>query len=360
MSSDFSGGSPHRIPHHPTKVKPEWLTQCMRDRGVLPVGKVTSVVAHVGNNWNVATTARLILEYDASAPNDVPKSLFIKIRNQKDQFANLMPGEVAFYGEQIVDELPLPTIYYASSENDGDLTCILMQDLSDTHSQTQWPLPPTLLQCEDAVCALAHLHGHWWTHDLSELQTAGIDLKWRTKHFSDTVKSFMPKFVDLLGDRLSSGRQEIIRSVCAKLPELLWQRLFSGLPITRVHGDPHYWNVLFNNDPARRECIFFDWEDWHYDPGAFDLAYMIALHWFPERRSRYEKHLLRLYFEKLSKHISAPYCWDQLWDDYRLGHLHNFVVPLFQVEMGIGPAAWWDHIERLFLAYEDLECADLL
>ncbi|NQU56577.1 MAG: aminoglycoside phosphotransferase family protein [Rhodospirillales bacterium] len=301
-----------------------------------------------------------MLEYDAKAPVDVPNSLFVKIRETKDPFADIMPGEFAFYSEQMPSGLPLPIIYDTSSEIDGALTCIVMQDLSETHSQTRWPMPPTISQCEDAVCALAHLHGHWWTHDLTVPQLVGIDLQSRTETISDYIKAFIPEFIKQLGDRLSPPRQEIIRTVCAKLPDLLCNRLSGGLPITRVHGDPHYWNIMFHNDPARRECIFFDWEDWHYDPGAYDLAYMIALHWFPERRARHEEHLLRLYHETLSGQISTPYSWEQLWADYRLGHLHNFIVPLFQVQMGIGPAAWWEHVERLFLAYEDLGCADLL
>ena len=141
---------------------------------------------------------------------------------------------------------------------------------------------------------------------------------------------------------------------------MLWRRLAGGLPITRVPGDPHFWNILFHNDETRRQCVYVDWEDWHYDPGAYDLAYMIALHWFPKRRARYETHLLRIYRDSLCAAIDTRYDWDQLLADYRLGHLHNFIVPLFQAQMGIGPVAWWEHLERLFRGYEDLDCAALL
>ena len=360
MATDPRDGELRHPPEHPDKITPEWLTARLRRHGVLARGTVTSVEVRLNENWNVATTARLFLAYDANAPSNAPASLFVKIRDERDPFADIVPGEFAFYDEALPADLPLPVIYDKSSGKDGVLTSILMQDLAETHEQTQWPMPPTLPRCEDAVKALARLHAHWWTTQRSPQALAGIDLRARTARFSGYIADFLPKFIELLGDRLSVERREIMRRVCARLPDLLTARLSGDLPITRVHGDPHFWNVMFHKDASRHECLFFDWEDWHYDPGAFDLAYMIALHWFPERRARYETRLLRAYHDTLDAAIETPYGWEELLRDYRLGHLHNFIVPLFQCEMGIGPAAWWEHLERLFLAYEDLDCAELL
>ena len=46
--------------------------------------------------------------------------------------------------------------------------------------------------------------------------------------------------------------------------------------------------------------------------------------------------------------------------DYRLGHLHNSIVPLFQLNMGEPGEGWWPHVGRLFLSYDDLDCGALL
>ena len=93
---------------------------------------------------------------------------------------------------------------------------------------------------------------------------------------------------------------------------------------------------------------------------AGDLAYMIALHWDRARRARHERPLLRRYHAALSAEIPDGYAWDALLADYRLGHLRNIVVPIFQQQMGATNGGWWSHLERWFLAFEDLGCDELL
>jgi hypothetical protein len=50
-----------------------------------------------------------------------------------------------------------------------------------------------------------------------------------------------------------------------------------------------------------------DWDAWRLDLGAEDLAYMMALHWYPERRRRVEMPLLRRYHEALTSHGVSGY-----------------------------------------------------
>jgi len=45
----------------------------------------------------------------------------------------------------------------------------------------------------------------------------------------------------------------------------------------------------------------FDWNGWRIGIAASDLAYMMALHWYPDRRQRLERKLL----VPLSRH-AAP------------------------------------------------------
>ena len=44
----------------------------------------------------------------------------------------------------------------------------------------------------------------------------------------------------------------------------------------------------------------FDWDSWRGGTGSDDLAYMIAMHWYPERRARLESHLLDKYHERIA------------------------------------------------------------
>jgi hypothetical protein len=45
----------------------------------------------------------------------------------------------------------------------------------------------------------------------------------------------------------------------------------------------------------------FDWDCWRVDVAADDLAYMLALHWYPDRRRRMEQPLLDCYHSALLK-----------------------------------------------------------
>ena len=104
--------------------------------------------------------------------------------------------------------------------------------------------------------------------------------------------------------------------------------------------------------------MFIDWEYWRIGFAASDLAYMIALHWYPDRRARHEMPLLRAYHAALGPQVR--YGWDALVSDYRFAHLDNVSVPVYQHKIGLFPAVWWSHLERWFLAFEDLDCEDLL
>jgi aminoglycoside phosphotransferase (APT) family kinase protein len=57
------------------------------------------------------------------------------------------------------------------------------------------------------------------------------------------------------------------------------------------HGDAHVWNSLHSPDGDVRVV---DWDDWRLAAPTDDLAYMMALHWYPERRHRLEDALLCL------------------------------------------------------------------
>lgn len=75
------------------------------------------------------------------------------------------------------------------------------------------------------------------------------------------VQTLLPAFFDAVGD-LPRDRRDLMAAVCERIPTLLSDRAARGYPITRVHGDPHFWNVFFPKDPARHGCVFVDWEDW--------------------------------------------------------------------------------------------------
>jgi hypothetical protein len=55
-----------------------------------------------------------------------------------------------------------------------------------------------------------------------------------------------------------------------------------------VHGDAHVRNYFRPRD-ASDDIRLFDWDAWRIGRAANGLAYMIATHWYPERRQRMER-----------------------------------------------------------------------
>jgi hypothetical protein len=105
---------------------------------------------------------------------------------------------------------------------------------------------------------------------------------------------------------------------------------------------------------------FFDWDAWRIGIGAADLAYMMAVHWYPDRRARFERLLLDRYHATLGSHGVVGYDRHTLDDDYRLSVLWQITTPVFQWAYNIPPVIWWNNLERVLLAVDDLGCRDLL
>jgi len=93
---------------------------------------------------------------------------------------------------------------------------------------------------------------------------------------------------------------------------------------------------------------------------ADDLVSLMALNWFPERRGRYELPLLRRYHEALAGHGVVGYGWDELWTEYRWSVAKAVAVPIWQWEHGLAAGIWFNNLERILLAFEDLDCMELV
>src|SRR6185312_5718669 len=134
-------------------------------------------------------------------------------------------------------------------------------------------------------------------------------------------------FVDFLGDRLSRERRKVYETLLALLPHFWerhrWQRLIARNACTLLHGDAHLWSFLYPHDPDTDTVRIIDWQFWHLGVGTDDLAYMMALHWYPDRRRTLERDLLKRYHDELLRHNVNNYVWDECWFDYRVSAMRN-------------------------------------
>lgn len=357
MSSDqkalASGQSSTLIPQSAEAITPAWLTEVLRLEAGLDSCVVARVTPQIAPKWNVAETAYLHVEYDEGASTSAPTHLFVKINHTVDPLADLFPGEQVFYRDARSDDLPVARCFAALRDNETDATCILLEDLSHSHVAARWPLPPTLDMCGRALEALATVHAHSW-------QAPSPELSRREDELSIHLADMLPPFFLRMGDRVPDDRRNLMRTVCARIPDLKRARFESGRPVTRLHGDAHFWNVLYPRDPKTHGCVLIDWEDWRVDTAASDLALMIALHWYPDRRARHEIPLLRQYWEALNGAAEVSMSWNDFMLDYRLAHLWNVIVPVYQEQMSTTHGSWWSLLECWFQAFYDLDCGELI
>jgi aminoglycoside phosphotransferase (APT) family kinase protein len=157
---------------------------------------------------------------------------------------------------------------------------------------------------------------------------------------------------------LPRERRELYEWLFDAAPRLL-ARYHTHRNVTIVQGDSHVWNTFVPRDDGG-DVRFFDWDSWHIGVGSSDLAYMIAIHWYPDRRARLERLMLDHYHAALAAHGVGGYDRHALDDDYRMSVLWQITTPVRQAAYDIPPVIWWNNLERVLMAVDDLGCRDLL
>jgi hypothetical protein len=342
------------------QVTPDWLTETLRRVGGLEHGRVMAVEQDTSRPFG-SVVSRLGLSYSSDAPSDAPRKLFLKIATPElhQKYPGRGKREVEFYGAIPVADygnLPLPRCYDAGVSEEG--FHLLLDDLTDSHVILPHPFPPSSVQCEQVVDALARLHAYWWNDERLGV-SLGRSPDQKTVFNGD--EDFFPAFADVLGEALWDERRTIFQQVLDAAPRL-HERLRQG-KLTMIHGDAHAWNFLYPRDPVA-PAILIDWEAWDADVGVFDLAYLITLFWFPAHRARMEKPLVRRYHERLLEYGVAGYDWDSCWYDYRHSVIRLLFRPVWwQHARPDDPhwaEIWWPRLERVICAYEDLNCEEFI
>jgi hypothetical protein len=353
-----------------SQVTPSWLAGVLKNSRAFQHVEVSSVNSTVKSTL-LSQLAFLTVDYAKGTEPNVPTKLLLKINNpnwDKDrpdsanEYKEMGKKEVLFNNviASKINPSALVPCYDAVYNVETNRFHILMADLTETHFQTEWPLPPLKRHCELVIDAIADVHAACW--DDQELFEA-IDPQFTQRDHSQIkqqIQTGIQAYLEFLGDRLSDERRNIYEQVSSGLPDVLTKRWTIGSGLTLIHGDAHFWNVLMPYDTDKDTVRIIDWASYRIHWAAIDLAYMMAHHWYPERRKRLEMELLNRYYDRLLGGGVSGYDWDDFWYDYRLCTAANTLIPIFQWRNKIPAAIWWSHLERSMLSYEDLGCAELL
>ena len=342
----------NKFDHRNRQATKEWLTLVLNRNGFLNTGQVIDHVqrpSRIGES-NTSEFLELTIKYSPDSSGKKPSSCLIKLG--KPERFEPCEKESQFY-DFIRGKRPGSVLesYATSVDEELKSVAILIEDKSDAFPPVEGLIPPDIDTCERAVRVLAHCHSMWWNHPKLNNIKAILDPGISVLNVSHEMVS---AFFDRLGDALSPSRRAIIELSLELYPSTLQRRMDETNRQTVVHGDSHFWNFLFPKDDTKTPTLI-DWQSWNVDFAMRDLAYMIVLYWFPERRSRYENRMLTSYLEELHNH-GIEYSRDDMWYDYRMFIAGLVLYPCYQ-----GPTRlWWYQMERLFCAFEDLDCREIL
>jgi hypothetical protein len=347
----------------PPVANADHLTETLRASGLLGAVRICNVSLMSSQQKLRSHTFRLRLDYEGPAEG-APSSVILKMGHLDGaghpSYANRQ--EIAFYRD-IAPALParlVPNCFEAVEATDSSAWHLLLEDLTDSHFiATEWPLPPTFAQCESIVQALARVHAAWWDDP-----RLGVSVGcWRDTAASDRILQSLvdqfARFADRYGEMMPPERRDLYKRLFDSAPRLL-ARYHSRRNLTIIHGDAHTWNFFLPRPDGGEGVRLLDWEGWSLDTATDDLAYMMAMLWYPDRRRRIERTLLDGYYAALLAHGVRGYDRKALDDDYRLSVLWLILRPVGQAAGNIAPRVWWNNLERIMLAVDDLGCRELL
>jgi hypothetical protein len=347
------------LPHVATS---EHLTAALRQCGALERGRVSQVERVNARMTVLSQIVRLRLSFE-NAPAGAPTRLVLKTAHPERTGAEWMAGrqEVAFY-KQVAVGMPVghvPRCFEATWDAQSNGWHLLLEDLTDTHDTASvWPLPPRDAQCTAIVQALARFHAYWWDEPRLGISVGTwLDAPGLEATLQKGAERYT-RFAESLGDRLPRDRRLLYERFIDQAPRLM-SRYHARRHATIVHGDAHAWNSLLPRDGGA-DVRLFDWDLWDVGIATDDLAYLMALHWYPDRRRHLERPLLDAYHDALIASGVRDYDRAALDADYRQSVLSTIMLPVWQATNNIPPVIWWNNFERIMLAADDLGCRGLL
>ncbi len=322
---------------------PSDLTEQLRQRGLLPTGRVIEVIA--GQRFEAFADAvlRLGLTYSKDASLSAPTTLICKRLGSTWYEAVGLP-ELRFYTElaPLLRYGVVPT-FYGTIHNALAKTCTLfLEDLALDYERVALPIAEAKLAA--VVEALARCHAFWWDHPVLSapaLQTpAPVGDVTRTPHAlnaeglrANEVAAWgaLEGFLNCYAHDLTPDELKLLRVLRNRWGDTFGKRLAPATNLTLLHGDFHLLgNIFLAKDVNNTEPVkVIDWAQAKPGLGPHDLMYTLLSADTPDRVAR-DTTLLKRYYSVLNRYDVTGYSWEQCIWDYRFSLLTNLFQAVFQ------------------------------
>ena len=322
-------------------LTPEWLTDCLSQRYPgIEVSAVRVAPLEIGPSYHGNLGRVELLEVSGA---DAPASLVAKLVSDSQAARDLGVGmgiylrEALFYEHLALStRLRPPACYGTAYDLEVGLSAILLEDLSDLETGVQ-ASGYTPERARATVLQLADQHAAFWGDD------AITGLAWLPVWNQPEMVAFVdngfaqvwPACQALVAGHLSPDDIEIGNRLAANVGALM--AAIAEPPITLLHGDARYDNLLFDPTDSSVPPRTVDWQFVAAGRGVQDIAYFLTQSGEAYIAAAQERELVAAYHAHLVENGVTEYGAEACWDDYRRFALYSLVYPLFTIAM-VDPA----------------------
>ena len=361
------------LPKNLKALEPDFFTDKLRKCGAIKNSKVTEAVVTPFAAGQTSDSAKVTLTYDKDEQSktiEQPSSIVIKMSREdtEGRVLNMMLGlwrECNFYGTRsnmIPKEMAIPKSYYtyvnsinndfilllsdATTRNGKNMKADILTPPSTYYGVTEYvnerpdPTvpPPEIIasitvpkkNVAQAAKAIAKMHAKFWG-DSSLLNDTSLNLTKPTHAnlFAGIYAGAWPKTKQLVEEHYGHfkwrGEEKLMLETVQFSLDYICDpaNMVSNRPFgyTLCHGDFHGQNILrvSEEDGSDESLVYLDWQIIQVGEGIRDVAYMIAQTCPPYYRRKYEKDIVRVWYDELIKEgvDEKSYPFELAWSRYK-------------------------------------------
>lgn len=354
------------MPTSTTSIDAAWLTSALRLGGAIDASTTVSSVSVSNMGAGIGfmgEVGRLVVEYSGGSG---PSTVICKIPTQDANVRGLLGPARVFEREArfYLDVAPMldvvPRAHSVMADFESDDYVLVLQDLGHLRVGDQ-SVGVDAAEAHAAVRALARFHARFWKSPeldriawMPEINAEGMKIG------SEIYRASLPGFLQVFAHAVDSDMVPVMERFADNVHQLLDR--FAAMPTTIVHFDYRLDNLFFG---ANDEVWMIDFQACSKGGGAFDLGYFISQSVPVEVRESHEDALLRSYHDELVARGVHDYAFEQLREDYRVGVLYGWIIPVYAVgtldsSSERAMALWTEVIKRAQSAMRDHRVAELL
>lgn len=317
------------FPSHPDAITPGWLTERLRESGVIGDAAVTALTWQPIGTGQVGDSARIALTYDreCAAPATIAGKFPAEDATSRATAAafGLYAKEVSFYRE-IAPQLGVRTPQTLATElaDDGVDFILMFEDLGPARGGNQLA-SCTAADARAGIRQAAAIHAPSWDN-AALLATEWLQPK---PEASAQIAALYPNAQAIFRERYADTLEPEFMRVCEEYAEASahWFGR-ETTPRSIIHGDFRLDNMLFDIKGGSEEIAVLDWQTVALGNGLTDIGYFLGTGIGDALRREHESELLDLYCAEMTRR-GVPMTRDAIWDDYVLGALHGVSTAVF-------------------------------